>query len=135
MAIKSKRAKLSLWLVVTAVVCIGVGFAAGALTTTFKLGQASRIDAIKENLFTIKSLESSPRGFEKVLLLSTRTRITTAVCYQYADSDNERKYKIKVFVDEYNAVVGKSNNNLLLPPIRNMSDASEVRSAYCAIKS
>lgn len=134
MSVNSKSMKKLLWIIATGVVCIGVGFAAGAATATLKVGQASQINAIRDNLFTMKSIKDSPQEFEKVLLASTRTRIATTVCYQYAHANDDSKSKIRVYVDEYNALVGNSNNQSSLPSISGTSNSSKVKSIYCAIR-
>jgi len=134
MSINSKSMKKLLWIIAIGVICIGVGFAAGAATATLKAGKASQINAIKDNLFTMKSIKDSPQKFEKVLLASTRTRIATTVCYQYTHASDDSKSKIRVYVDEYNALVGDSNSRLSLPSISSTSNNSKVQSIYCAIR-
>lgn len=130
----SKPKKTLLWIIATGVVCIGIGFAAGAAMAALKIGQSSHINEIQSNLFTLKSIENSPQEFKSVLSISTRTRIATAVCYQYANASDDNKSKIRKYIDEYNALVRNSNNHLSLPPISKTSDNGEIRSAYCAIR-
>lgn len=134
MRTNGKLTKTLLWTIVTGIVCIGIGFAAGAATATSKLGQASQINAIRDHVFTMKSIKNSPQEFEKVLSISTRTLIVTTMCYRYAHANDDSKSKLRVYVDEYNAIVGNSNNQLSLPPLSNTSNNRKVQSAYCAIR-
>lgn len=135
MGISRKSATTLLGFIITGLVGIGIGFAAGTVTTVYKIGQASHIRAIRDDLSTLRGLENSPQGFQKVLWLTTRTRLTSAVCYEYAWANSSNKSKIRSYVAEYNMLTNNTKAAPSLPPITDTTDNDKIRSMYCAQKS
>lgn len=125
--------KTTLWITITGVICIVVGFAAGAATAALRIGQTSQINAIRDRLSTMKALKNSPSDFEKAFTLATRTEIEAAVCSQYSDATDKEKNKMRLYVDEYNSITGDANNPL--PPISDTAENGKIRSAYCKMMS
>jgi len=135
MGINVKSARAPLGLVITGLVGIGIGFAVGTTTTAYKIGQASHIRAIRDNLSTLRALENSPQGFQKVLWLTTRTSLTTAVCYEYAKANSSNQIKIRSYISEYNMLVNNTKAASSLPPISDTMSNDKIRAAYCTLKS
>lgn len=135
MTTTKKTATALLWIAILSIAGIGLGFAAGAATAAYKIGQASHIRAIRDNLSILKILANTSRDPQVVLSLTARAALVGAVCFEYGSVNRSNQDNIRSYVHDYNKLVNKSNAAPPLPPISDTMEYRKIREEYCAPRS
>lgn len=119
---------------ITSVIFFVGGFAAGAISASIRIGETSHINGIRDDLGTLKSLDESPSGFERVMIVNVRTELLTSLCYRYEALNNQNKLRIRSYLAQYNEITHVRTTNSVLPAFNDEADYSYLKKKYCSLK-